>query len=441
MAAAAGVAFGGDEHMLAERGKLMTTDRTAIRRRLAVRRTAHGPPWGGRKAGHGSIVAPLAVSVAATLAATAAVGVGVALTRAERERRTNRRRLASERQFALLPDEQPVPGLRRMALGQLDLAIEQLGGANGGAPDEKAVHETRKALKRLRALVRVLREELGEQAFARENAALRDAGRRLAGARDAEVLVSSLDVLLERHPRRLGRRRGVARLRKALLAERDAAAARSLGDAAARGEVLEELHAVRRSVAAWPLGDRVGIEVLEPGLRRVYRQGRSRYRRAARGKGDRGRALHEWRKRVKDLRYAAEMLERRDPAGGHGPARRRGRRRGRRAAERAAAKRIRKLARSADVLGEALGEEHDLAVLAARIGTLRAHRPGAQAAGSGQARLGRRNRRTLLKLIARRRSKLRAQTLREGARLYGRRPKRFVRRVRRAYVRASISRR
>ena len=49
------------------------------------------------------------------------------------------------------------------------------------------MHETRKALKRLRALVRLLREELGEQAFERENAALRDVARRLAGARDAEV--------------------------------------------------------------------------------------------------------------------------------------------------------------------------------------------------------------------------------------------------------------
>ncbi|MCW3057232.1 MAG: domain containing protein, partial [Solirubrobacterales bacterium] len=154
-------------------------------------------------------MAPLATSFAASVAASVAVGVGLALARAERERRADKRRDAAERQFALLPGELPVHGLRRMALGQLDLAIGLLG---GGRPDEKAVHEIRKALKRLRALVRLLRHELGEEAFARESAALRDAGRRLAGARDAEVLLDTLDSLLERHPGRLPRRPGVKRL-------------------------------------------------------------------------------------------------------------------------------------------------------------------------------------------------------------------------------------
>src|SRR6478735_7296873 len=119
----------------------MTTDRTATRRRLAIRRTAHRPPWGARKAGHRSIVAPLATGFAASFAATVAVGVGVAIARAEHERRAGMRRKAAERQFALLPGELPMHGLRRMALGQLDLAIELLG---EGPADERAVHETRK---------------------------------------------------------------------------------------------------------------------------------------------------------------------------------------------------------------------------------------------------------------------------------------------------------
>jgi CHAD domain-containing protein len=416
--------------MLAESGELMTTQRTAIRRRLAVRSAAHRPPWGGRKAGHRSIVAP----VAASFAATVAVGVGMALARAERERRAGRRRRAGERQFALLPGELPVHGLRRMALGQLDLAIELLGG-DGGAPSERAVHETRKALKRLRALVRMVRNELGEGVFARESSALRDAGRRLAGARDAEVMVNTLDGLLKRDGRRLARRRGVARLRRALIAEKEAADARLLGDAAMRADVLEELRAIRRRVAAWPLSGRDGIQALEPGLQRIYRQGRGRYRRAAAGKGDRARAMHEWRKRVKDLRYAAEMLDRRDPAGERGLSKRRRRK----AAKRARAQPLRRLARRADRLGEALGEEHDLAVLAGRIrdpgGAGKAH------GGVAPPRLGRRNRKAVLKLIARRRRKLRAKTLREGARLYRQRPRRFARRARQAFKDASLSRR
>ncbi len=367
-------------------------------------------------------MAPLATRVAATVAASVALGVGVALAKAEHDRRCERERRARRRAFALLAGEPAAPGLQRIALGQLDLTIELLSTARNGGPDEDAVHETRKALKRLRALLRLLESELGAQAFARESAALRDAGRRLSGARDAEVLVSTLDALIERHPRRLARRRGVLELRARLSAERERAEARALGDTATRSEVLIELYALRARVQAWRLSERPAIAMLEPGLRRVYRDGRRRYRRAERGKGERGRALHEWRKRVKDLRYAAEILDTRDESGRGKPGRRR----------RPRSEEIHELAARADRLGEMLGEEHDLAMLAERV-------RGRGAAGGG--RPGRRTRRILLELIARRRRKLRGRALREGARLYRRPPKRFVARVRRARRRAKLSRR
>jgi hypothetical protein len=134
-------------------------------------------------------------------------------------------------------------------------------------------------------------------------------------------------------------------------------------------------------------------------------------------------AMHEWRKRVKDLRYAAEMLRRAErthaPAlpGAAGRAERR-----RRARARQQAKFLRCTARAADDLGEALGEDHDLAVLAQLV---RAH--GAKRA---QPRLRRRPRRGLLKAIARRRRKLRARALRDGRRLYAREPSKFLRSTR-----------
>ncbi|HYM54449.1 MAG TPA: CHAD domain-containing protein [Solirubrobacteraceae bacterium] len=345
-------------------------------------------------------MAPLAARMVATLAATMAVGVGVALARAERDRRSMREPLRADRRFGPLAGERPAEGFRRMALGQLDLALELLGDEDGVPPDERAVHETRKALKRLRALVRLLRPELGEGAFARETAALRETGRRLAGARDAEVMVGTLDGLLQRHPRKLGRRPSLRKLRGRLLSERDQATELALGDAAARRRVLEELRAARGRVAHWQLRDRPGIAIAQPGLERLYRQGRNRYMAAAGGRGDRGRALHEWRKRVKDLRYAAEMLG------------------------------VGRLARRADRLGETLGEDHDLALLAARVRRR-----------EERSRIGRRTRKTLLKLIARRRRELRERALSDGARLYRRPPKRFVRRLRRAAAGPPISRR
>jgi CHAD domain-containing protein len=359
-------------------------------------------------------VAPLAAGVAATLAAGAAIGAGAKLARAELDRRDARRTRRAQRQFALLPSEQLGEGLKRIALGQLELAAEQL----EGQPDSKAVHETRKALKRLRALVRMLEGALDGADFSIERGTLRDAGRRLAGARDAEVLVNTLDQLLEDAPPKLARRHGVTELRARLADERDRADARLLGDVTTRMQVLGELHALRARVHVWPLADDAGLAQLDAGVRGIYQQGRRRYRRAADEKRHDagGRQLHEWRKRVKDLRYAAEMLEREAPKNGR--ERKRVRRR-RRALERQQQP-IHTIAARADELGEVLGQEHDLAVLAARI------------AEGGLLRRG--TARRLRRQITKRRRALRHRALREGERLYGRQPGRFMRRVRRAYT-------
>jgi hypothetical protein len=430
--------------MLGEGAQKMITKRTAIRGRLAVRRAANRPPWGRRKLGHGAIVAPLAATVAATVAASVAIGLGVALARAERDRRFAKVERARDRQFALLLGEPLTDGLRRMALSQLDLAIDLLAGAGGTLPAATAVHETRKALKRLRALLGLLRAELGERQFAREDALLRDAGLRLAGARDAEVLVLTLDALVRENPNKLGRRRGVAKLRRRLVAERDRATELTRDDAWARAQVVGELRALRGRVELWSLPPREGIESVEGGLRRIYRQGRRRRRRAARGKGANGLAMHRWRKRVKDLRYAAAMLDRRDAEGerrstpgvrsalpsAHGHAHGHGHGHWQ-AREHADAGRIRRLARRADELGELLGEEHDLALLAARV------RAGAKGGGGSRVEGGAATRKALLKVIARRRRHLRRRALKKGKRLYRRTPGAFMQRVDAAYARAS----
>src|SRR6202043_1289487 len=207
VAPAARVPFGRDQHMLAQRGEMMTTQRTSIGRRLAVRRAPYGPPFGLRKSRHQSIVAPLT----RTLAAAMAIGVGVAIARAEIDRRGERARRERERHFGLLAGEELAPGLKRMALGQLELAIEQLEEAGSTIPVPVAVHETRKALKRLRALLVLVEDELGGDEPARERQMLRDAGRFLARARDAEVRLATLDGLIAGARGKLAHRRGVVR--------------------------------------------------------------------------------------------------------------------------------------------------------------------------------------------------------------------------------------
>lgn len=352
-----------------------------------------------------------------------AVGVGVVIAKAERERRASRRR-STDHRLGLLADELLAGGLKRTAVGQLDLAIEMLERGNGSVDGGRAVHETRKALKRLRTLLRLVRAQLGETAFAREDGVLSSVGRALSGARDADVMLATLDQLIARHPRKLTGRSGVSRLRARLVADQQRMARAALGEESTRAQALADLHACRERMGAWSLPERGGFELVEPGLLRSYQQGRQRLRRAARSKGEDLRRMHAWRKRVKDLRYAVEMLQRRDSSdstGAHEPRGKRARRR--RAQAHKDAARLRRLARSAEQLGEMLGEDHDLAVLAGLI------RSAGKRGGGDTARIGRGTRKTLLKLISRRRRELRRRALREGERLYRRTPKKFVRRI------------
>ena len=360
-----------------------------------------------------------------TLAATVAVRAGVAIASAERDRQAARRRLRRERQFGLLPGEGTVQGLRRMLLSQMEFAIEQLASENGQIPSAEAVHNTRKALKRLRALVTLLEDELGAAASAREKLALREAGRRLAGMRDTEVMVSTLEGLMRRHPRKLGRRAGVRRLRTLLVAERDRAAQETLTDASMRAQVLADLRTARARMSSYPLSDSAandGLWAVEPALGGIYRRGRRRHRRALKGsRAERALLLHRWRKRVKDLRYACEALDRHDPDSGslRIPGRPRGKRRGRdggRSAQAAGSGYITRLARRADRLGEVLGAEHDLVLLTE---WLQSHPHSA----------GRRTRALLQDAIDRRRKVLQRRALRDGERLFRRAPKKLLARV------------
>src|SRR3954471_24540286 len=97
----------------------------------------------------------------------------------------------SERAFRIAPGE-PVPDeVRRLAIGRIDDALDELRGVSDSSRAE-AVHEARKDLKKLRALLRLARGELGERTFARENACFRDAASELGGARDADAMLETL---------------------------------------------------------------------------------------------------------------------------------------------------------------------------------------------------------------------------------------------------------
>jgi CHAD domain-containing protein len=288
----------------------------------------------------------------------------------DRVERTQRR---EERRYRL--DRQEVVGqeVKRVLAGQLSNAIDRL---DAHSADGEAVHDARKALKRGRTALRLGRDLLGPRRYRRENEALRDAGRELSGARDAQVLLETLNGLTPPG--------GFHSFRSEL-----AAAAQSNGRTPEA--VAGELRAARGRVVRWRLAEPDGSDQLSQGFERIYRRGRKALR--AVRKDPSVENLHELRKRSKDLWYAAQLLRDCHPA------------------------RTRELADRAHVLSDLLGSDHDLAILRER-------------ALSEPDRLTPAERELLEDLIERRRKRLRRKALDQASRLYRRKPRKLARKLR-----------
>jgi CHAD domain-containing protein len=384
----------------------MTTYRTPIGLGKAIARWANRPPSRLRKPAHRPIVAPgpkplaafalgIGLSAAALLAVKEARRAGAAHRDGHLEERT-----PPPHKLALREGEHPPEGVRRMALAQLDLAIKTLKDART-ADLQDAIHETRKAIKRVRTLERLTHRLTAGKRRRRPKTLLRQAARELSGARDAHVSLCTLEGLMRRYPKKVGTSSGVAALHAALLAER-LAAEMAVQRSGARERAIDLLGAARVEIArAGPhVGKHDQAKALQAGATRIYAQGRRAMHRASKSKDI--AEMHRWRKRVKDLRHTSEAL-------GQG---------GRSSTQHGRATELRRLGREADRLGEALGEEHDLAMLAQRV-----------SAENTIFRTDRRGRKALQKAIRRRRGTLRKRAFRSGHSLYGRTPKRFRRRL------------
>lgn len=84
-------------------------------------------------------------------------------------------------------------GFRRIVRDEVGKARSALALAGeSGADIGRAVHETRRSLKRLRSLLRLVRSEIGSNTFRKQNGALRHIARRLSMARDVRVAIATL---------------------------------------------------------------------------------------------------------------------------------------------------------------------------------------------------------------------------------------------------------
>ena len=167
---------------------------------------------------------------------------------------------------------------------------------DAGTDPEEAVHEYRKSIRRARAVVALLRPALGRRAAAGIGGELRRAFAQTGALRDADVLLETLRLVPGEDPTR-------TEIEEALGRERSEEGAGAAVKALEAGSlILKPLAESLRVV----LPATFSMEDLDRGLTRSVRRVQETLETAARTRTDAD--FHDWRKRVKELRYQVEML-------------------------------------------------------------------------------------------------------------------------------------
>jgi CHAD domain-containing protein len=188
---------------------------------------------------------------------------------------------------------EPVPqGVVRIVREQIGRAVREL--SDPQMDRHEAVHQVRKRFKKVRAVLGLVRFELGD-VYVRENAFFRDTARTLSQVRDAEAMLETLARLRKRFSDR-AEAGALDAVHEALVERRRHVAEGEAGLEERIAQLLKDLKAARRRVGRWPLAAE-GFDALSQGLTKTYKRGRRALARAA---GDpTPENLHEWRKRVK----------------------------------------------------------------------------------------------------------------------------------------------
>ncbi len=234
--------------------------------------------------------------------------------------------------FRFKLDEPIAENFHRIGLEQIQRARKQL---DANVAPETEIHEARKSIKRIRALLRLAREGLGDRVFRAENARFRTIAARLAPARDDHVILQTI-LLLETHADGEARA-ALTRLRAAVIAHGN-------GSLQERGQGIAEANtALERAARRFR---RLAIQpddfaTLAKGLTRSYRRGLKWFAQAYAENSD--EAFHEWRKCVQAHWRHMSLLSKVWPAV------------------------FEARVAAARELSQILGDDHDLAILKARL--------------------------------------------------------------------------
>jgi CHAD domain-containing protein len=227
--------------------------------------------------------------------------------------------------------------IRRIVEEECALVRAQLSDIGPGHVDE-GIHESRKAFKRLRSLLRLARPALGDDEFDRADQLVRAFGKRLAAPRDTYVLIRTWDWLVASmgDPIPLDDVELPRKVRGILVAHYLEAIEATIHASAEPQRVTQDLETLEELIAdahLWQYGER---EVQES-IRVQFDRCRQLWKKAERKPSE--KRLHRLRREAKYLMHQLEL------------------------ASAFVKKSDRKLIENLDQMVEALGKDHDLAVL------------------------------------------------------------------------------
>ncbi|MBV6627562.1 MAG: CHAD domain-containing protein [Rivularia sp. (in: Bacteria)] len=299
-------------------------------------------------------------------------------------------------------------GIKRIACEQTDEAIKNLTeeirmssddrnidcslDAAGMVERMEAIHDVRKRIKKIRAVIRLVRDDLGKEVYQQENHCFRDAGRNLSEIRDAQVLLETFNKL-EKHFADFINPQGFTDLEQILVEHQQSTCKQVLKEDNSVVETLAEIKNARERISYWSLESSSGASILSNGLHRVYKHGYQDCQSVLEEEQPTAEMLHDWRKRVKYLWYHLRIIR---PIWSD---------------------LINEWTNQTKQLGEYLGDDHDLAVLHEFINNQ-------QEVLKNQAELE-----VFNSLINRRRKQLQLAAKSLGKRIYVESPEIFVNRI------------
>jgi CHAD domain-containing protein len=290
--------------------------------------------------------------------------------------------------FELHAEKSVRSNLRRLVRKQLEKSEGSLQNFSHESRDE-IVHDLRKRLKKIRALVRLVRSEIGEHTYHDVNYRFRDAARPLTEVRDAKILLQTFDRLLQHFHEHLPPR-GFRQLREALEQNLRDVRRRVLVQQKTLRKIARFVKHERRELMPWLEASNHWF-ALRCGLEDAYRRAADAFQDA--GRDPTVEKLHEWRKQTKYLHYQLVTIRPLWP------------------------ERIDELVKETGSLGDLLGDNHDLAVLQQKL-------TDAQPSFSTQE-----DRDVLCPLCEQRREAFLRESLSLGERFFQEQPAAFVRRL------------